>query len=266
MNILITGGNGFIAQHLVAALNNEHTIFAPSRLQLDCLDINAVTKFFNDHTIDIVIHTALTGRENLFSTEPQYFNDSMTMWNNLYSNKSKFKKLIQFGSAYELELDRHNTNVSLSNVLEQLPKSSYGKAKNQMAWSCTTTNNFYTLRLFGNLHHTEKDFRFFKKLRTSTQFVINEDRKFDYFNLEDVLTVVKFVIDETLSTRDINLVYQDKLTLSEQVELFCEVNNIRPEVTINSIGFDLTGTPDNLSTFNLPLEGLVKGFEKYSIR
>ena len=188
------------------------------------------------------------------------------MWNNLYSNKSKFKKLIQFGSAYELELDQHNINASISNVLEQLPNSSYGKAKNQMARICTTTENFYTLRLFGNLHHTEKDFRFFKKLRTSTQFVINEDRKFDYFNLEDVLTVVKFIIDETPSTRDINLVYKDKLALSEQVKLFCNVNNIYPAVTINSIGFDLTGNPDNLSAFNLPLEGLVKGFEKYSIR
>ena len=116
------------------------------------------------------------------------------------------------------------------------------------------------------MHYTEKDFRFFKKLSTSSQFVINEDRKFDYFNLEDVLTVVKFVIDETPAIRDINLVYKDKLMLSEQVELFCNVNNIRPEVTVNSIGFDLTGNSDNLLSFNLPLAGLVKGFEKYSIR
>lgn len=266
MNILITGGNGFLAQHLVALLASKHTVLAPSRLQLDCLDTKAVTKFFDDHTIDVVIHTALTGRENLFSTDVQYFNDSMTMWNNLYSNRAKFKKLIQFGSAYELDLTHHNNNVSLSDVLEQRPESSYGKAKNNMAWSCTTTDNFYTLRLFGNLHYTEKYFRFFKKLSTSSQFVINEDRKFDYFNLEDLLTVVNFVIDETPTVRDINLVYTDKLMLSEQVELFCNVNNIRPEVTINSIGFDLTGSPDNLLSFNLPLEGLVKGFEKYSIR
>ena len=266
MNILITGGNGFIAQHLVSFLDKEHTVFAPTRSQLDCLDSIAVTKFFNDHTIDIVIHTALTGREQLFSTDIHYFNDAISMWTNLYLNRNKFKNLIQFGSAYELDLTHHNNNTSLSDVISQYPISSYGKAKNMMAKSCVETDNFYTLRLFGNLHHTEKDFRFFKNLKSSAQFIINEDRKFDYFNLEDIFTVVKFVIDETPLIRDINLVYSDKLTLSEQVELFCSVNNIHPEVSIKSIGFNLTGSPSNLLSFNLPLEGLVKGFEKYSIR
>jgi GDP-L-fucose synthase len=266
MNILITGGNGFIAQHLVNSLKDSHTVFAPGRNQLDCLNSNKVNNFFNDHTIDIVIHTALTGRENLFSTDIQYFNDSMTMWNNLYSNRSKFKKLIQFGSAYELDLSRHNNDISLCDVLTQTPNSSYGKAKNEMAKICMTTENFYTLRLFGNLHHTEKDFRFFKKLSTSTHFVINEDRQFDYFNLEDLIMVVKVFIDEPIEIRDLNLVYKDKFSLLEQVTLFCNVNNINPEIVVNSTGFDLTGSSDNLLSLNLKLDGLVKGFEKYSIR
>jgi hypothetical protein len=188
------------------------------------------------------------------------------MWNNLYSNRSKFKKLIQFGSAYELDLSRHNNNTSLCDVLTQTPNSSYGKAKNEMAKICMTTENFYTLRLFGNLHHTEKDFRFFKKLSTSTHFVINEDRQFDYFNLEDLIMVVKVFIDEPIEIRDLNLVYKDKLSLLEQVTLFCNVNNINPEIVINSTGFDLTGSSDNLLSLNLKLDGLVKGFEKYSIR
>ena len=129
---------------------------------------------------------------------------------------------------------------------------------------CADTENFYTLRIFGNVHYTEKDFRFFKKLSTSTNFVINEDRKFDYFNLEDILAVANFVIDESPSIRDVNLVYKDKLLLTEQVSLFCDVNKISPEVVVNSTGYHLTGNPDNLLSFNLPLQGLVKGFEKYS--
>jgi nucleoside-diphosphate-sugar epimerase len=264
MKILITGGNGFLAQHLVTFLSKEHTVIAPGKDKLDCLDTGAVNTFFDHNAIDVVIHTALIGREDLFSTDDKYYKHAIRMWNNIHSNRNKFKQLIQFGSAYELNISHHNNNASIGNVLTQLPTSSYGSAKNSIAESCILTPNFYTLRLFGNMHYTEKDFRFFKKLSTSTKFVINEDRQFDYFNLEDILTTVNFVIDTRPHTRDINLVYKDKLTLSEQVDLFCDVNKIKPEVIINAIGFNLTGDSTILDSFNLPLQGLVKGFEKYS--
>ena len=264
MKILITGGNGFIAQHLFNFLKDKHIVFAPSKNQLDCLDKNAVNTFFNTHTIDIVIHTALSGREDLFSTDIKYLTDAMSMWYNISNNSHKFKKLIQFGSAYELNLDQHNNNATLADVLRKFPKTSYGQAKNRMAFSCLGRNNFYTLRLFGNMHYTEKNIRFFKKLSMSTKFIINEDREFDYFNLEDILTTVDFVINETPYIRDINLVYADKLLLSQQVELFCDVNKINPIIEVNAIGYNLTGSAVNLEHLNLPLHGLVKGFEKYS--
>ena len=264
MNILITGGNGFIAQHLVKFLANTHTVFAPGKLQLNCLDKTAVDKFFDTHSIDLVIHTALTGREDLFSTDLQYLVDAMSMWYNICDNHHKFKKLIQFGSAYELDIDQPNVNISLRDILRQLPKSSYGKAKHRMAWSAMGIDNFYTLRLFGNMHYSEKPNRFFKKLSTSDVFIIDKDRKFDYFNLEDIFLVVDMLTKESPFIRDINLVYRDKLTLSEQVNLFCYANKISPTIIVNSTGYELTGDSSNLESFNLPLQGLVKGFEKYS--
>ena len=263
MNILITGGNGFIASYLAAFLKQNHIVLAPGKEQLNCLDKVAVDAFFNTYAIDIVIHTALTGREDLESTDPKYYRDAIKMWYNICDNKHKFKKLIQFGSAYELNLNKHNNNASLIDVLSQFPDSSYGKAKNRIAFSCMGIDKFYTLRLFGNMHYTENDFRFFRKLYKSSEFVILQDRQFDYFNLEDILTVVECIIHNNLHIKDINLVYKEKLTLSEQASLFCDVNKINPVVTVNSTGFNLTGDASNLASLNLPLNGLVKGFEKY---
>ena len=262
MNILITGGKGFVASHLKNFLDQRHTVFAPGKDELNCLDENTVNKFFETHDVDVVIHTALTGREQLFDQDPKWLHEGLTMWYNIYNNRHRYKKLIQYGSAYELDLSKDNELATLNDVLTSFPITPYGTVKNQIARMCNRTENFYTLRLFGHFHHSESVQRFFKKLLWSTSFKV-EDKKFDYFNLEDTLTVTDFIINESPDIRDCNLVYPEKLLLSEQVKLFCETKNINPEVSVSQEGFDLTGDSSILQSFNLPFKGLVDGFKKY---
>lgn len=263
MNVLITGGNGFLASYLKNSLSNQYNVYALSKSQLNCLDPKTVDHFFNTHSIDVVIHTALTGRENLFDNDTIWLSDSLIMWRNFYNNQHKFKKLIQFGSAYELPLDKDQRLITFKNILEEFPIPSYGYAKNIIARNCNEIENFYNLRIFGNFHYTEKDIRFFKTLYRSSNFVINEDRYFDYFNLEDISTVVKHVIKEFPVQRDINLVYKEKYSLLEQVKMFCEVNKINPTIEIKKQGFEITGDSKILDSFKLNLKGLIKGFEQY---
>ena len=58
MNILITGGNGFIATNIYKTIKEDHNVYLTNRQTLDVLDKNQVGKFFDDNKIDIVIHTA----------------------------------------------------------------------------------------------------------------------------------------------------------------------------------------------------------------
>jgi UDP-glucose 4-epimerase len=263
MKILITGGNGFVASHLKNFLGNKHTVYAPGKDQLDCLEPQEVNKFFDTHEVDVVIHTALTGREQLFDNSSRWIKEGLGMWYNIYNNRHRYKQLIQYGSAYELNLSRMHRDATLVDVLDSLPMTSYGSAKNFMARMSSETDDFYTLRIFGHFHHTESNYRFFKKLATSRKFILQEDKQFDYFNLEDTLAVTDFVINEKPIVRDVNLVYSEKLLLSEQVKLFCDIKNIEPEIEIVSSGLDLTGDASVLRSFNLQLQGLEAGFRKY---
>jgi nucleoside-diphosphate-sugar epimerase len=263
MNILITGGNGFVATHLKNFLDSKHTVYALGKDQLNCLEPQEVNKFFDTHEVDVVIHTALTGREQLFDNSLRRMKEGLGMWYNIYNNRHRYKQLIQYGSAYELNLSRMHRNATLKDVLNSLPMTAYGNTKNCMARMCSETENFYTLRLFGHFHHTESDHRFFKNLSKTSKFTIQEDKKFDYFNLEDTLTVTEFIINEKPVVRDINLVYPEKLLISEQVDIFCKIKHFNPEINILHSGFDLTGDSSILSSFNLQLQGLESGFKKY---
>ena len=64
MKVFVTGSTGFIGHTLVKFLRKKHTIFAPTHTQLDLLDEQAVTRYFKNHAIDVVIHCALIGGSN----------------------------------------------------------------------------------------------------------------------------------------------------------------------------------------------------------
>jgi UDP-glucose 4-epimerase len=266
MKILITGGQGTVGSFLHQRLATAYQVLAPGRDQLDLMDSEAVAEFLTVHQVDVVIHCALTGREQLFSTEPHWTTDSLWMFRNLWRNRDKFTKLINLGTAYELDLNQNNWMVTEDEMLQHLPQTSYGYAKNIISRIIRDTDDFYNLRLFGVFHEQEANHRFFKKLLRNGKITINNDVHFDYFYLGDLVPVIDKIIKDAPHLRDINMVYRDKYTMSQLAEMFCQIQGIDcKNVTVAATGQNnLTGSPSRLLDLNLNLTGLIAGFKLYT--
>lgn len=266
MNILVTGGGGFvgskITQHLLACGN---TLYAPSRDELDLIDLISVQTWFSNNRVDAVVHCALSGREVLSSTDPTFLSDGLIMFRNLWLHRHLYETLVNLGSAYELDLSKNNSMVTEAAFLNQLPITSYGYAKNIAARIIKETDNFYNLRLFGVFHETEKDNRFLKIVKTRNSVVIPNDTYMDYIYLEDIFPVVDRVLSGTCPYKDINVVYNHKYRLSELAYMLCDILGLSKErITISNQGSNhLTGDWTRLASLELNLVGLHEGLRKY---
>ena len=96
MNILVTGCNGFLGRNLVDYLDPKYNVFACGRKELDLLNRDKVSEYFSEHRIDMVLHTAIVGGNRINNNTFDSFLANLTMFNNLYENRDKFGKMINF--------------------------------------------------------------------------------------------------------------------------------------------------------------------------
>lgn len=256
-DIVILGSNGFIGKYLTQQLNTTGL----NRNNINLTDFNQVKSWLIKNTPNVVINCACNSNTNLYFDE-KIFNQNLTIFNNFYSLRNYFGKFINLGSGAEFDRRYSIDCVIEESLFHSFPVDHYGKSKNIISRLCYFTPNFYNLRLFGCFHSTETEFRLFKKILNFTEIHII-DRKFDYFYLDDLLTVIRYYIKESPQIKDINLVYKEKLTILEQSMKFVEINNLNVNIK-SSLSFNnYTGSGYKLETLDLNLKGLDIGFMEY---
>lgn len=267
MRIMVTGSNGFIGSQLSAYLKEYgHRVFDCNRSTLDLQDANAVKTFFNSNFFDVVIHCALVGREDLYSINESIVKDNIRMWDNLVNNRHRYRKLINFGSGHEFDVTKDINFAEELDIFSVEPEISYGKVKNMIARDLLQYENFYNLRIFGIFHYTEGQNRFFRKIaRSSTkEFHIDQDRYVDYINLEDIFPMVDIIINGEAKHHDINMVYQEKLMLSEMARMFNAITMNNAKIIIDEpTGLSYTGDHRRFSSYGTMKMGLPLGFLRY---
>ena len=244
MNILITGGNGYVAKAIHKYFSNSISI---TRKDFDLTDREATNKWFENKYFDVVIHTAVVGGSRLKKDDGNTFYQNIQIFYNLLNNKHCFNKLISFGSGAELNM----------------PTSPYGLSKNVINKIITQENNFYNLRIYAVFDENELDTRFIKSniLRyiNKQPIQIHQNILMDFIYMKDLIKLVEYFINETELPKSIDCSYNLKYSL---LDISCVINNLSSyEVEINGGGEEVGNYIGKGISLNLELEGLENGIK-----
>jgi nucleoside-diphosphate-sugar epimerase len=201
MRVCVLGAAGFIGKNLLR--DTDWT--GVTRQELDLTDPEAVKEYFKNHEYDVVIHCAVIGGSRLRPDDGEVFYKNLLMFENVVV---AFKgKLIYFSSGAAL---RGNP-----------PSDPYGMSKWLIDRRIETLPNAYSLRIWGCYGPGEPSTRFSAVCKKEGHVVINQDRYFDFIDVEDVRKIVReYVSCKWEMPKVCNLVYPEKLLLSQWAEKF----------------------------------------------
>jgi len=266
--ILITGSNGYVARNLAKNLS-DYDLTLTNRTSLNLLDAKSVKNFFEHKFFDVVIHTATSGGSRLKEDSSDVFYENCLMHQNILNNASFFDRYISFGSG--AELDRRYDIDPSADIKSAYPIDPYGMSKNFIAKSGLLYPNFYNLRIFNVFNHDELSTRMIKSniinYLNKKPIIIHQDKWMDFFYMEDLIKVVKFVIDSDTKQKTINCSYFEKFKLSTIAEIINQLSDYKVEVQIKStsIGYSYYGDY-NMHLFDVDFTGLYNGIiETYDI-
>jgi nucleoside-diphosphate-sugar epimerase len=265
LKILITGAGGFVGSFIAKHLDTKFELLTPSSKEMNLTNLEQVETWFQNNEVNVVVHCALSGREVLSSTDPQYLSDGLLMFRNLWLQKHRYERFVHLGTAYEFDLTKNNNIVLEHEFVHHLPRTSYGYAKNIAARIIKDTPGFYNLKLFGVFHEDENANRFFQRVKQQDEVIINNDIYLDYIYLPDILPMLDRMVEGRSQHSDVNMVYPHKYRLSEMAEILCKHLDL-PLTKIkikNSTGNNLTGDSVALSSYNFNLIGLEQGLRNY---
>jgi dTDP-4-dehydrorhamnose reductase len=270
IKVAILGSEGFLGKFLIKELSwhSEIVILPIHRGNLNLLDEGAVRLWLKHNTPDCIVNCATSGgNEQLSSLVSYIIRNNVNIVLNFYNNKEFFKKFINIGSGAEYDLSTDINNVSEHDVFGRFPKDSYGYSKNIISRFLHNSPNFYTLRLFGCFHHSERPFRLFSKF-VKDQTIPITDTKFDYFYAHDFLLILlSYILSESEDLPStMNCVYLEKLYLSEILKMF---NLGAPNVVnVSRLNYTADGKimDDYCNKRGIRLHGLQMGIKDYLLR
>jgi nucleoside-diphosphate-sugar epimerase len=248
MNILITGGNGYIAKNLYEGLRDKYNITTVSRDDFDLTNRNLTDKFFEGKYFDVILHTAIVGGSRLRKDTEDVLDQNLTMYYNLLSNKSRYKRFISIGSGAEI-------------FSQQEP---YGFSKQVINYSMRNKTNFHNVRIFAVFNENELDSRFIKsnivKYLNNQPIEIHQNKLMDFFYMKDLIKLIQYCINAKDLPKEINCSYRNTYYLKDIANIINTMD--KNKVPINIINKkEGVGYIGNFTDLGIEYIGLEQGIK-----
>lgn len=201
MKVCVLGAGGFIGKNLLRGTD----WVGVTRHDLDLTDQRAVEMYFKTHMYDVVVHCAVVGGSRLQKDYDDVLKKNILMFENVVRT---FKgKILYFSSGAALRGDP--------------PTDPYGLSKWLIEKRIETLPKSHILRIWGCYGPGEISTRFSAVCKREGHVVIDQDKYFDFIDVEDVRKIVQeYVSCKWKMPKCCNLVYPKKLLLSQWAEKF----------------------------------------------
>lgn len=210
MNILITGGNGYIGKKLYSCLSHKYEVLSINRSHFNLTNSKDTKNWFDNKNFDLVIHTAIVGGSRLKEDDDSVYINNINMFDNLEQNRHRFNKLISFGSGAELFQD-----------------TSYAASKRIINEKIKKIKNWYNIRIFGVFDENELETRFIKsniiRYIKKEPMIIHTNKIMDFFYMKDLISLVDYYAINDTPPKETNCSYEEKYTLKNIANV---INNL----------------------------------------
>lgn len=253
MKILITGSTGFVGRNVKEYLqkNMYYDIYAPNSKELDCLDEQAVKKYLQDNSFDIIFHFAVYGDgidKSKDGTKILEYNLRIFLNFARYSNL--YGKMIYTGSGaeYDKRFSIHMVKEELGNTL---PTDAYGLMKYTIGQIIEKSDNIYNLRLFGifgpyEYWKTKFISNICCKAIKGLPLSVRKDCLFDYLWIDDFCRMlINFIELESPRYHTYNAVSGRPISLSKLAETVNRISGKNLPIFICQAGMANEYTADN---------------------
>jgi len=184
IKILITGGNGYIANSLYNNLKSTHDITLITRKDFNLTNSKETDSFFQDKYFDVIIHCAVDGGSRLKEDNINVLDNNLKMYYNLLDQRTHYGKFIHFGSGAQFRSE----------------PGPYGISKSIIADSMINKDQFYNIIIYAIFDENELDTRFIKanikKYINNESMIIHNNKKMTFFYIKDLVKLINYIILE----------------------------------------------------------------------